>query len=92
MVVDPFYYPLTKEGIDENVTINLEGWNYSKDLTQNFVRNISDWSPIDPIKCDWSVFIKEDEEISQSDRNIRIYAKPKVPFSAWSLIYEGYMK
>ena len=90
VVVDPFYYPVTKEGVDENVTIKLEGWNYSKDLTQTFQEIISDWSPVDPINCDWMVYIKIDETVSLSDRNIRIYTRPKVPISVWSLFGEGY--
>jgi len=91
VVVDPFYYPITKEGIDENVSIKLEGWSYSKDLTEKYVATISDWSPIYPIKCSWSVYLKIDEDTSLSDRNIRVYAKPIVPFSIWTLFKEGYM-
>ena len=91
VVVDPFYYPITKEGIDENVTVNLEGWEFSEDLTQKYIELNSDWSPLDPIKCDWSVFIKTYKEFGLSDRNIRVYAKPIVPFSVWSVYKEGYL-
>jgi hypothetical protein len=91
VVVDPFYYPVTKKGIDEHVNINLKGWNYSKDLTKKYLKNIYDWSPIDPIKCNWSIFIKTDEDFDRSDRDIRIYAKPIVPFSIWTLYREGYI-
>ena len=91
VVVDPFYYPITKKGVDENVTIKLDGWNYSKDLTKKYLKNNSNWSLIDPIKCNWCVFVKTDEKLNKSDRNIRIYAKPNVPFSVWSLCREGYL-
>lgn len=91
VVVDPFYYPITKKGIDENVRIKLKGWNYSKELTKKYVKNISNWSPVDPIKCNWVVFIKTDKELDFSNRNVRIYAKPNVPFSIWSLFKEGYL-
>ncbi|MHA2366734.1 MAG: hypothetical protein ACXAC7_22465, partial [Candidatus Hodarchaeales archaeon] len=88
VVVDPFYAPKTKEGIDENASIQLDGWEYNKDLTEQYVKNNDDWSPIDPIKCDWIVYQKIDEDVSSSSRNIKIYAKPKVPFSVWSLFKE----
>ena len=91
IVVDPFYYPITKRGVDENVGIKLEGWSFSEDLTQKYVVTISDWSPVNPIKCSWRVYIKTDEDVSLNDRNIRIYDKPIVPFSVWSLFKEGYL-
>lgn len=90
VVVDPFYHPITKEGIDENVSIKLEGWNYNKELTERYEKTVSNWSPIYPIKCSWSVFVKTDGE-TYSNRNIRIYVKPIVPFSVWTLFKEGYL-
>jgi len=90
VVVDPFYHPITKEGIDKNVTVKINGWNYSQKLTERFIENISDWSPVSPIRCNWIVYIKNNDEYP-SERNIRIYAKPIVPFSVWSLSAEGFL-
>jgi hypothetical protein len=91
VVVDPFYYPITKEGINENVSIKLDGWEYSKELTQKYVETIPYWSNIDPLKYNWSVYVKTDKGDSLSDRNIRIYIRPQVPISVWSLFKEGYL-
>ena len=91
VVVDPFYYPITKPGIDENTSVNLEGWEFSEELTKEYIKLNSDWSPLDSIKCDWNVFVKIDDDPELSDYNIRVYAKPIVPFSVWSLIKEGYL-
>jgi len=88
VVVDPFYAPITKKGINENVSIELDGWEYSEKYTNYFIEDISGWSPIDPIECDWSVYLKTEDVESSSNRNIRIYVKPKVPFSVWSLFKE----
>lgn len=90
IVVDPFYYPITKDGVDENVSIELDGWNYSLNLTKKYEKTVTDWSPIDPVKCEWSIFVKIDDD-SLSNRNIRVYVKPIVPFSVWGLFKEGYL-
>jgi len=59
------------------------------------VRNISGWSPVAPIPCNWSVYERAKEDGTgggyPSDRNVRIYAQPGVPFAGWVLIAEGYV-
>ena len=69
----------------------IEGWKHSKEITEQFVNKISDWSPILPIKCNWSVYIKINNDSFPSNRNLRFYAWPNVPISSWSLIEEGYL-
>ena len=81
--------PATDKTVDENLSIVLDGWEYNEELTQRYIENISDWSPIDPIKCSWNVYVKIDEDSFPSNRNIRVYARPQVPISQWSLIVEG---
>jgi len=83
--------PATDKIVDENLSVVLDGWEYSEELTQQYVDNISGWSPIDPIKCNWSVFLQKGDNSFPSDRNLRVYAWPIVPISGWSLIKEGYM-
>jgi len=84
--------PATEKVVDENLTIALDGWKYSKELTEKYVSKISGWSPISPINCNWNVYVRTDEDTYQSDRNIRVYARPIVPISEWSLISEGYLE
>jgi hypothetical protein len=83
--------PATDKIVDENLSVVLDGWKYSEELTQQYVDNTSGWSPVDPIKCNWSVFVRTEECSFPSDRNLRVYAWPIVPISGWSLIKEGYI-
>ena len=91
-VCEPFM-PITEKGIIENISVKIKGWNYSKELTEQFVENISSWSPVDPIMCNWSVFVKtnESEAIQPSDRNLRVYVIPRVPITYYSLYKEGHV-
>jgi hypothetical protein len=82
--------PATDKVVDENLSITLKGWEYNKAVTQKYSEDISGWSPVDPIKCNWSVYIKTEDNSFPSDRNLRIYCWPMVPISGWSLIKEGY--
>jgi len=82
--------PATDKVVNENLSIVLDGWEYSKNLTQKYKEN-NDCSPIEPIKCDWSVYIKTENDSFPSDKNLRVYARPIVPISEWSLIKEGYI-
>ena len=82
--------PATDRVVDENLTVMLDGWEYSKELTQQYVEYISGWSPVDPIKCNWNVYIKTESDTFPSNRTLRVYARPMVPISEWSLIKEGY--
>jgi len=71
--------------------VKKEGWNYSEELTNKYVRNISGWSPVALIPCNWSVYKRVGEDSNYpSDRNVRIYAQPVVPHAGWVLIAEGY--
>jgi hypothetical protein len=90
-VVDPFFYPFYKKGIDENVSIKLEGWKYSKEVTDKYIEIVSDWFQGDAAKYNWNVYVKIDNDVSLSNRNIRVYVRPKVPISVWSLFKEGYL-
>jgi hypothetical protein len=95
-----FEAPGVDKIVTEKLEVKLAGWDYSENLTKQYIKSIGDWSPIEPIKCDWRVYIKTDKKASPSDRNLRIYARPvykadAVPYvptySEWSLIKEGYI-
>ncbi len=92
VVCDPFIN-ITEKGVKENITMTLPGWNYSKKLTIHLMENMSQASPVDPIKSNWGVFIKTDQKnaTQPSDRNIRVYVQPIVPLTGWSLYKEGYI-
>jgi len=93
-VEDPsFHTPGTDLIVVENESFKLKGWNYSYNLTQKFNEYIDDWSPIEPIKCNYSIYVKIDDISILSDRNIRIYAQPIytstiVPPAQLTLLFE----
>ena len=98
VVADPTTMkPPAKEFIViEKTGFELDGWNYSMDITKKFLSNYSDWSPIYPLKCNYVIYLKEEDSISFSDRNLRLYGQPIfnstlfMP-SIWTLVCEGYL-
>ncbi len=66
-----------------------EDWRYSEKLTAKVGDLINSGEKIYPGECDWLILVKSDKK--QSDRDARIYIKPKVEpvFSTWSLYKEG---
>lgn len=99
-VVEEIYFgpPCTDKIVDElgsrvRLEARSDNWNYSEQLTQRYIDDLQDWSPIDPIKTDFRVFVKTDGANIPSDRNIRIYGKPIVEptHAEWVLVKEGYV-
>ena len=91
VVVDPLYYPKDKDGIDENISIRLEGWINRNELTKKVIEKIPNLLSTNHEKYYWNVYVKIDKTEYQSDRNIRIYTRSKVPVSIWTLVKEGYI-
>ena len=91
VICEPGILPPAKDRVvDENLSIVLDGWDYNEEITQLYISNIRDWSPVAPIKCNWTIYIKEENSSFPSNRNLRVYAWPMVPISGWSLIMEGH--
>ena len=84
--------PALDKVVNKNISIVLPGWEYSENLTQLYVDRQNGFSPINPIKSDYMVFIKTESPSYQSDRDMRVYARPLVLISGWSLIKEGYLE
>jgi len=82
--------PLNEPGFTDNIQIILPGWNYSEQLTNSWIENNSNFSPVYPIRCNWMIYEKINplEADQPSNRNIRVYVKPIVPISIWSLYKE----
>jgi hypothetical protein len=56
----------------------VTGYTYDANLTEQFVKHIGDYSPIDPIKVNWSVYKLVDKENYPNYRDIKIFAQPKI--------------
>jgi len=91
VIEDPYFYPPgVDKVVDEHVKIKLEGWNYSKELTDKYIKDAR--SPVEPIECNWSVYERVGNDYGYpGDRNVRIYVQPMVPFAGWVLMGEGYL-
>jgi hypothetical protein len=79
--------------INETIDFEYVGWQYDENLTIKYRKQVSDWTPIDPIQVDWGVYrkIKSDGNINFNE--IRIYARALVEptYSEWILISEGFI-
>ena len=89
VIEESFFEHSDDKIIDEEFEVTLDGWTYDEDITQKYVEAISGWSPVDPIECEWRVYVKTDDANSPSDRNLRAYARPILSYSEWILIEEG---
>ena len=63
-------------------------------MTSDFNNRTGNWSPIEPIKCRWRIFVRNETTYYPSNRNVRLYAQPifnttivQPPY--WTLIFEG---
>ncbi|MCD6572393.1 MAG: hypothetical protein J7K62_03885 [Thermoplasmata archaeon] len=97
VIEEPFFEPPGKDKIvNETVSFSVNGWVYDENLTQQYLKKISGWSPIEPVKCKFRVYRRVENGTTPGDRDIRIYAQPIykttiVPPSEWTLIKEGYV-
>lgn len=89
-VEEPFSEP---PGIDEVVyseTDIVTGYTYDANLTEKFVKNIEDFSPVDPIGVNWLVFKLADKEKNPNNREIKVLVIPKdVTTADWVQYAEG---
>jgi hypothetical protein len=88
-IEEPFYEPSTNETLMQNEW-RVTGYIYDANLTEKFVQYIGDWSPIDPIEVNWSVYKLIDTEQSPNARTIKVFAQPKIKTTQqWVLNQEG---
>lgn len=78
--------PDTIKLIDSEWVVN--GYTYDANLTEHFVKYIGDYSPIDPIKVNWSVYKVTDKENNQNYPAIKVYAQPKIKTTKQRILYQ----
>ena len=78
------------EVVDDYPGVILKGWHYDENLTQELEQECMDLAIVKNTGVTIQIFVKN-ETTSESERNIRVYAKPNVyPVHAvYSLIAEG---
>ena len=89
LIEEPYYEPqggLTLVDSEWRVT----GYTYDANLTKEFIEYIGDWSPVDPIQVNWSVYKLIDYMQNSNSRMIKVFAQPKIiTTQQWVLNQEG---
>jgi hypothetical protein len=89
-IEEPFYEANTGEIVFVQNEWRVTGYSYDTNLTETFVHNIGDWSPIDHIQVNWSVYKLVDIEHNPNSRMIKVFAQPKIKTTQqWVLNQEG---
>ena len=79
--------------INETIDFEYISWKYDENLTVKYQKQISDWSPIDPIPVDWRVYQKVKSGEDDNYNEIRVYVRALVEptYSEWILFSEGFI-
>ena len=77
LIEEPFYEAGTGETLIRS-EFRVTNYTYDANLTEQFENIIGAYSPIDPIKVNWSVYRSNDHTINPDRREVRIYAQPVI--------------
>ncbi|DAC72570.1 MAG TPA: hypothetical protein DSN98_04595 [Thermoplasmata archaeon] len=89
LIEEPYYEPKGGETLVKNEWL-VTGYTYDANLTAQYMKKIGDWSPIDPIKVNWSVYKLIDKEKNPNFPEIRVYAQPRIKTTRqWVLNQNG---
>ena len=77
LIEEPYYTASTGE-LEVRSDWWVTNYTYDANLTQQYIRSVGDWSPMDPIKVNWSVYRLNDKENHPEYREIKIFAQPKI--------------
>ena len=87
-IEEPFYSP---QGGREMVNIEwrVTNYNYDANLTKQYTQMMGDYSPIHPVKVNWSVYKLIDVENNPYLREIVVYAQPKIKTTKQWVMYQN---
>jgi hypothetical protein len=89
LIEEPFYHPGDEREIDKGEWI-IPGYIYDVNLTEAFEENIKNYSPIDPIPVNWSIYKLVDKEMNPDYKEIKVFVQPKIKTTQqWLLFSEG---
>jgi hypothetical protein len=77
LIEEPYYEAGTGETLVKS-EFRVTDYTYDANLTEQFVNYIGDYSPIDPIKVNWSVYKIINKEKNPNYREIKIFAQPRI--------------
>jgi hypothetical protein len=91
LIEEPFYEAKTGETLVKSqwwVTNYTYDANLTKQFTQS-MQSMGDWSPINPIKVNWSVYKVTDKAKNPTYPEIRVYAQPKIKTTQQWVMYQN---
>lgn len=88
LIEEPFYSPQAGESLVKSEW-RVTDYTYDENLTEQFIRNVGDFSPIDPIKVNWSVYRVTDKEKNPDLPEIKIFAQPKIKTTQQWVSYQN---
>jgi hypothetical protein len=77
LIEEPYYEAGTGETLVKS-EFRVTDYTYDANLTEQFVKYIGNYSPIDPIKVNWSVYKIINKEKNPNYREIKIFAQPRI--------------
>jgi hypothetical protein len=77
LIEEPYYEAGTGETLVRS-EFRVTNYTYDANLTEQFKNIIGAYSPIDPIKVNWSVYRSNDNTVDPNQREVRIYAQPAI--------------
>jgi hypothetical protein len=92
IICEPGIVPPVKDRVvHENKSLILMNWTYNQTLS-----NIIDDLPIrfsgnNLVEYTWQIFTQNNSEHTEYPKKIKVYCKPNVPITDWSLISEGFL-
>jgi len=77
LIEEPYYSAGTGETLVKS-EFRVTDYTYDANLTKQFINYIGDYSPIDPIKVNWSVYKIINKGKNPNYREIKIFAQPRI--------------
>ncbi len=77
LIEEPYYSAGTGETLVRS-EFRVTDYTYDANLTKQYIDYIGGYSPIDPIKVNWSVYRLNDKTKNPQFPEIRIYAQPQI--------------
>jgi hypothetical protein len=91
LIEEPYYEAGTGETLVRS-EFRVTNYTYDANLTAQFINIIGDYSPIDPIKVNWSVYRHNGDMLNSDQKEIRIYAQPAIKTTKqWVFNREAYL-
>jgi hypothetical protein len=88
LIEEPYYEPQGGKLLVKSEW-RVTGYTYDANLTEQFRKSIGDYSPIDPIAVNWSVYRLADKENTSHVREIKVFAQPKIMTTQQWVLYEN---